>query len=99
MFIVCGAMVAVTATYYFRGFNEIVFSELPEGADEMQIVEYFGCGSLDHHSYPIVEGRVSMEWNYAIKTSFIRYRIVGGGKTIAEAEHNFCSCTRHELEL
>ena len=97
--IVFGAVVAAVATYYFRGFNELSFTELPEGAEAMVVDSYFGCGSLDQESYPIEDGVVTMEWSYAIKTSFIRYRIVGGGETLAEAEHEFCSCTRHELEL
>ena len=97
--IVFGALVAAAATYYFRGFNELRFTGLPEGAEAMVVERYHGCGSLDQESDPIANGVVTMEWSYAIKNSFIRYRIVGGGETLAEAEHEFCSCTRHELEL
>ena len=97
--IVFGALVAAAATYYFRGFNEIIFTDLPEGADEFLVMDYYGCGSLDHESYPIEDGIVTIEWGYAIKTSSIRYRIVGDGKTLAEAEHEFCSRSRHELKL
>lgn len=92
-------LTAAIATYYLRGFNEIVFSELPEGADEMQIVEYSGCGSLDHDSYPIVDGKVTMEWSYAIKTSHIRYRIVADSKAIIEANHSFKHSICHKLSL
>ena len=97
--IVSGALVAAIATYYFRGFNEIVLSDLPEGADEFLIMDYYGCGSLDHESYPIEDGKVTMEWSYAIKTSTIQYCIVADGQQLVGATYRFGPRTRHSLRV
>ena len=97
--IVFGALVAAAATYYFRGFNEIVIDDLPAGADTLEIVDYQGCGSLDFDSYPIVDGKVTMEWSYAIKTSHILYRVTGNGETLVEGDYSFGPCICHELDL
>lgn len=62
-----------------------------------EVIDYAGCGRLEKDRYPIENGRVVMEWSYAIETSRMRYRITGNHTTVAEGKHVFRPDTRHVL--
>lgn len=83
--------------YVTRGFNEILLVDAPDLNGELIVIDYNGCGGLDHERYTISGGRIRMDWGYSPKGSRLRYLIRENDQTVAEGTMRFAKATHHEL--